>query len=152
MAVEEVNKEVLEYLSELFMLRVAGHGKRLKGTDGQVTYEDEDLFTPEQVKGYLQLSLSAFNVVCGTYYGLGDVEFCKYFASLLVSYAASIALAGQALLERGREFSTTDNGISFVPPDIAAMAWNQASMEREWWYQQMHEVLEAQSEWLKSPE
>lgn len=38
------------------------------------------------------------------------------------------ALASQALLERGREFQTTDNGVTFNPPSISELLNTQYSV------------------------
>jgi hypothetical protein len=38
-----------------------------------------------------------------------------------------MALASQALIERGREFNITDNGVNFVPPTISELLNTQYS-------------------------
>ena len=43
------------------------------------------------------------------------------FAAIIIQGAVLLALAAQALIERGREFSITDNGITFQPPAVAEM-------------------------------
>ena len=50
------------------------------------------------------------------------------FAEVLVEGATLYALASQALLERGREFQMSDNGISFDPPNLSELLNTQYSI------------------------
>jgi hypothetical protein len=153
MAVDGVNKEVLDYLVGLLFLRLSSKGqKAVAGKDGTVHFEDCDIFKREALEESLKLSISAFNVACGTYYGLADEEFCKYFSSLLVGYAVSVLLSSQALLERGREFSTSDHGVSMTAPNISSLAWEQSINERNWWERQILTLTgrdDFHEEWVK---
>ena len=48
----------------------------------------------------------------------------EQFGEILVEGATLYALASQALIERGREFQITDNGLNFNPPTVSRVAAN----------------------------
>jgi imidazoleglycerol phosphate synthase glutamine amidotransferase subunit HisH len=74
------------------------------------------------------MSLCEFNQVpIFTSYSFEDNNFVKQFASILVEGASVLALGSQALLEKGREFSTTDSGIEWSPPKISELLDSQYS-------------------------
>jgi hypothetical protein len=158
MAVEEVNKEAVDYLCDLLLTRIAGRGKHVsnhRDITGDYKVDTVEIIKREDQERFLQLSLSAFNAECGTYFGLGDVEFCKHFAALIVGYAASVALASQSLVERGREYTQTDNGVTLDPPKIAQIAWEQSIAERNWWERAIRSLRDETGfydEWVKEDE
>lgn len=79
----------------------------------------------------LQLSLSAFNMVpCVTYFTFDDEENIEQISDLLITYACYVLLSTNSLTERGREVIHSDNGISFVPPN---MSQHLVTMARELW-------------------
>lgn len=146
MSVEDVNKEVLEYLIGALRYRLSD-----VSDDAEKMIFDDDFLT-----NALRLSLSAFNSYppC-TYFSLADDEFCKYHADVLVSYAAYITLSGAALKERGREFSVTDNGIGYTPPGVSDMAWQQALVESGQWERRIEKIKNSYSfgkNWLDDDE
>src|SRR5208337_3193762 len=86
------------------------------------------IYSNDMLAGFIELSVSDFNQVPNfTYYTLDDDKFVDTFAEVLVEGATLYALSSQALLERGREFMMTDNGITFNPPSISEMLNTQYS-------------------------
>ena len=157
MAVDKINKDVLEYLSNLLEARLASAGKKpVKDTDGNTKYEDASIFTPEEIKSFLLLSLSAFNSYPPiTYFSLANEEFCKTFAALIVSYAAAKALASKALTEKGREYSISSSGISYQPTPLSDMLWAQSVEENRYWYDHIFETKKShdfQDNWATKDE
>lgn len=90
--------------------------------------ETIQVFSTENLIIFLDMSLCEFNQVpIFTSYSFEDDNFVKQFASILVEGATVLALGSQALLERGREFSTTDSGIEWSPPKISELLDSQYS-------------------------
>ena len=94
----------------------------------EVQYVDVDIYTTEMLMTFLEMSLCDFNMIpYFTFYSFEDSKIINQFASLLVEGAVVYALGSQALIERGREFATTDNGITFIPPTISELLQTQYS-------------------------
>lgn len=110
-------------LLKLLKMRLASAGKSKSfDKDGNVVYVDTDIFSTDHLVGFLVLSLSDFNQTPAfTYFRFDDTRCIEFFTEVLISGAALYALASQALIERGREFQITDNGITFDPPNISEM-------------------------------
>jgi len=119
-----INK-LLKYLKA--KLRSAGKVKRTDA-NGNTIFIDCDIYSIDILVSYLMMSLSDFNQTpFFTSFTFEDTSFCNQFADILVKGAQLYALSSQALLEKGREFNITDNGINFTPPSIADMLNTQYS-------------------------
>ena len=89
---------------------------------GNITYVDCDVFSVATLTTFIATSLTDFNLVpYFTYFTFEDTDIIDEFHQIIVEGAAIQALASQALIERGREYQITDNGISFAPPSVAEM-------------------------------
>jgi len=83
-------------------------------------------FTDDELDTYLELSLSDANAwPTFTYFSFADVP--DTWKGMIIQGARVMALYAQGLLEAGREFNITDNGIGFVPPTIGAYMQTAAS-------------------------
>ena len=81
---------------------------------------DAPIYHTERLMIFLEMSLSEFNSVpFFTCYSFEDSDFIEQFATILVEGATIQALGSQALLEKGREFITSDSGISYDPPAVS---------------------------------
>lgn len=123
-AIININK-----LIHLLKTRLASSSKA-KSIDknGNYCYVDLDIYSPEVLAGFLTLSLSDFNQNPPfSYFSFEDTSFTEFFAEVLVSGATLYALSSQALIERGREFSVSGNGIDFNPPTVSEMLETQYS-------------------------
>jgi hypothetical protein len=70
--------------------------------------------------------LSEFNQIPHfTSFHFSDPAIYGIFADVIVQGAVILALAAQSLIERGREFTITDNGITYQPPQISEILNNQ---------------------------
>jgi len=81
-------------------------------------FEDDELIT------FLRASLSEFNSIPHfTTFTFADIDFCECsdgrFGHTIVTGATLLALGAQMLIEKGREFVITDNGVSFQPPVVS---------------------------------
>lgn len=86
---------------------------------GDMIYEDCDVFTDEILACFLCQALSEFNMIpFFTNYSFADRVIFTTFSQLLVEGAYIVALASQSLLEKGRDFSISDGGISYQPPQL----------------------------------
>jgi len=92
------------------------------------------IFTDTELTWFLNCSLSEFNqtphftdfmfsdnVISGRDGGIGR------YSHILVEGAAILAVAAQMLIEAGKEFVITDNGISMNPPPLSTTLNNQLS-------------------------
>lgn len=119
----------INILLELLRARLKSAGKRVtKDSFGNEQYSDCDIFSVSQMVEFLIWSLSEFNSTpYFTNFTFDDSEIIRQFSAVLVDGATLIALSSQALIERGREYSITDNGISVVIPSISELLntqWN----------------------------
>jgi hypothetical protein len=101
--------------------RLDSHGKSKHMDEfGNPFYVDCDVFSIEQLASFLAISLSMFNQIPHfTYFTFEDTEIIGQFHEVLVQGAALYALSSKSLLERGREFSLSDNGVQFTPPTVS---------------------------------
>lgn len=78
-------------------------------------FADNDLIT------FLCASLSEFNMTPTlTSYTFEDINTSTLFADVLTQGAMLVAWSGQAILESGREFTITDNGVVVQPPPVSS--------------------------------
>lgn len=94
--------------------------------------DDQCLFEEKYLETAIETSISA---LCQ--FGILQVEdaasnkdncLCK-FQDIIVQGAVLQLLGGQMLLEKGREFKIKDNGISFEPPDVSRLIYDQWTFE-----------------------
>lgn len=113
--------------------RLKSDGK-VKVPDGAGGYElvDCPIFNDNELICFLINSLSEFNQTPHfTKFTYADNEFCEQFMDILVQGALILALVSQALIERGREFTITDNGVSYQPPQVSELLNNQFSAQMQ---------------------
>lgn len=109
--------------------RLNSRGKS-RSTDnfGNVIYVDCDIFSVDMLVAFLGTSISLFNEIPHiTFFTFADSGFIDQFFDVLVEGAVVLALASQALIERGREFQITDSGINFQPPTMSELLNTQYS-------------------------
>jgi hypothetical protein len=114
-------------LMHCLKLRLASNSKaKAQDANGNVLYIDCDIYTVEQLAGFLVLSLKNFNQIPSfTFFSFEDTRLIEFLTEVLVEGATLYALASQALIERGREFQISNNGISFNPPNISELLQTQ---------------------------
>lgn len=89
---------------------------------GNTIYIDCSVFSVDMMATFIADSLTAFNEVpYFTYFTFHDTMIINQFHNILVEGATLMALASQALIERGREFTIADNGINFTPPTVSEL-------------------------------
>jgi len=117
-AIHNINKLIKSLKS-----RLNSSGKA-KATDsyGNTIYVDCDIFSVDMLVSFLATALWDFNQVpYFTFFQFDDDNFVEQFGEILVEGATLYSLASKALIERGREFQITDNGLSFNPPTVSDM-------------------------------
>lgn len=125
-------KEEAENINKLLSIlkkRLKNDGK-VKVPDGAGGFAlvDCPIFSNSELTCFLINSLSEFNQTPHfTEFTFADNQFCTQFADILIQGAFILALAAQALIERGREFTITDNGVSFQPPQVSEILNSQFS-------------------------
>jgi hypothetical protein len=123
-AIRNINK-----LIKSLRARLNSSGKA-KSTDGygNVTYVDCDIFSVDMLTTFIATALWDFNQVpYFTFFTFDEDCFVDQFGEILVEGATLYSLASQALIERGREYQITDNGLSFNPPTVSELLQTQYS-------------------------
>lgn len=88
------------------------------------------IFTDEELICFLVNSLSSFNQYPHfTQFTFADPQMYGIFADIILQGGVLLALAAQALIEKGREFSISDNGVTYQPPQVADMLNTQYSSQ-----------------------
>ena len=86
---------------------------------GELVMEDCNVFSDEVLACFLCSALSEFNMVpFFTSFSFSDEIIYKTFSHAIVEGAAILALSSQALVEKGRDFTISDGGISYQPPAL----------------------------------
>lgn len=117
-AIKNINK-----LLKSLKARLNSSGKALaKDAFGNVTYVDCDIFSTDMLVTFLGTALWDFNQVpYFTFFTFDDTNFVEQFGEILVEHATLYSLASKALIERGREFTISDNGLNFNPPTVSEL-------------------------------
>lgn len=115
-AIKNINK-----LLKSLKARLSSSGKAIsKDGYGNKIYVDCDIFSIDMLVTFLATAIWDFNQVpYFTTFTFDDTDFIHQFGEILVERATLDALASKALIERGREFQITDNGINFAPPGVS---------------------------------
>lgn len=108
---------------KMMKARLNSSGKAKKvDTNGNVMYVDCDIYSIDMLTTFVAMSLTKFNSTpYFTTYTFEDSDFFSQFAEVIAEGASIFAMASQALIERGREFQLTDNGINFNPPTVSEL-------------------------------
>jgi len=78
------------------------------------------VFSDDELTCFLVNSLSEFNQWPHfTSFGFCDTQITGIFMDIIVHGAVLLALSAQSLIEKGREFSITDNGVTYQPPAVS---------------------------------
>jgi hypothetical protein len=86
---------------------------------GDLVMEDCNVFGDEILATFLCMALSEFNMIPHfTAYGFSDDIIRTTFSAAVVEGAYIFALASQSLVEKGRDFTISDGGISYQPPQL----------------------------------
>jgi hypothetical protein len=117
----------INVLLKMLKPRLKNDGIR-KIPDGQGGYIEEtcSVFTNTELICFLVNSLSSFNQIPHfTNFTFENPQMYTTFADVIVQGASLLAMSAQALIEKGREFSITDNGVTYQPPAISEILNNQ---------------------------
>ncbi len=111
----------LNRLIKLLRLRLQSSGRhQIKNEYGGIEYENCEIFSVDELYAFLCSSLAEFNLYPHpTGFTWEDPFVVDDFADILVEGAYIMALGSKALIEKGREYNITDNGISFQPAAVA---------------------------------
>lgn len=123
-AIKNINK-----LLKSLRARLNSQGKA-KSVDGfgNTIYVDCDIFSIDMLVTFLATALWDFNQVpFFTFFQFDDDNFVEQFGEILVEGATLYSLASKSLIERGREFQITDNGLNFNPPTVSDLMSTQYS-------------------------
>lgn len=119
----------IDKLMKSLKARLNSSGKA-KSSDayGNTIYVDCDIFSVDTLTTFLATALWDFNQVpYFTFFTFDEDSFVDQFGEILVEGATLYALASIALIERGREFQLTDNGLNFNPPTVSELLQTQYS-------------------------
>jgi len=123
-AIKNINKLIKSLKARL---NSAGKAKNVDAY-GNVEVLDCDIFSVATLTTFIATALWDFNQVpYFTFFDFDEDWFVDQFGEILVEGATLYALSSIALIERGREFQLTDNGINFNPPTVSDLLQTQYS-------------------------
>jgi hypothetical protein len=123
-AIKNINKLIKSLKARL---NSSGKAKSMDSY-GNVLYVDCEIFSVDMFTTFLSTALWDFNQVpFFTFFEFDDDTFIQQFGEILVEGATLYALASKSLIERGREFQITDNGLNFNPPTVSELMSTQYS-------------------------
>jgi hypothetical protein len=123
-AIKNINKLMKSLRARL---NSSGKAKSVDGY-GNTIYVDCDIFSVDMLTTFIATALWDFNQVpYFTWFNFDEDYFVDQFGEVLVEGATLYALASIALIERGREFQITDNGLNFNPPTVSDLLETQYS-------------------------
>lgn len=94
-------------------------GAFVKDAYGEFLTEECNVFDDDILVCFLCQALSEFNMIpFFTTYGFNDQIIQTMFSSAIVEGAYIFAIASQAIVEKGRDFTITDGGVSYQPPQL----------------------------------
>lgn len=117
-AIRNINK-----LLKTLKARLNSAGKA-KSVDqfGNDIYVDCDIYSVDVLVTFLANSLTLFNEVpYFTFFTFDDTNIIDQFHDIIVQGGTLMALSSKALIERGREFQISDNGVQFTPPTVSEL-------------------------------
>ena len=86
---------------------------------GDIVTEECNVFSDDILVCFLCQALSEFNMVpFFTTFTFADEVIYKLFAAAIVEGAYVFAIASQTLVEKGRDFTISDGGLSYQPPAL----------------------------------
>lgn len=104
--------------------------RKVPDGSGGFTNEPCNIFSDTELICFIVNSLSEFNQTPHfTSFSFADDIISDRFLSIMTQGAALLALAAQALIEKGREFSISDNGVTYQPPAVSDMLNTQYSTQ-----------------------
>lgn len=111
--------------------RLNSSGKaKAKDANGNTIYIDCDIFSVDMLVTFLANAITDFNQIPHiTFFTFENSDILQQFHDIIVQGAVLMALSSKALIERGREFQITDNGLNFTPPTVSEMLNTQWSAE-----------------------
>jgi len=93
---------------------------------GNIEYVDCHVFSNDELVWFLKCSLSEFNQTPHfTDFTFADQVIYQRFGHIIVEGACILAWAAQMVIEAGREFTITDNGITMNPPPLSSVLNNE---------------------------
>jgi hypothetical protein len=118
-------------LLRMLKCRIKNDGvRKVPNAEGGYTEVECSVFTDDELICFLTSALSGFNEYPHfTQFTFSDPQIYTLFAEIVVQGAVLLAFAAQALIEKGREFSITDNGVTYQPPQISEILNSQYSAQ-----------------------
>ena len=135
--VDGINK-----LLDILKKRLKNDGVR-KVPDGAGGYTEEScyIFSNDELICFLINSLSEFNQWPHfTQFTFADAQIQDIFLDIIVQGANLLALAAQALIEKGREFTITDNGVTYQPPQVSEILNSQYGTQLSYYKEKLKAI------------
>lgn len=123
----EAEVEGVNRLLKVLKRRLKSSGLR-KISDGLGGYTEVEcpVFSDDELICFLVNGLSEFNQTPHfSTYTFADQVIQETFMDIIVQGAVLVGMAAQALIEKGREFTLVDNGVSYQPPAISEILTSQ---------------------------
>ena len=117
-AIRNINK-----LLKTLKARLNSSGKaKTVDSFGNPSFVDCDIYSLDVLVTFICNSITLFNEIPHfTFFTFEDTEIIDQFHDVIVQGATLMALSSKALIERGREFQISDNGVQFTPPTVSEL-------------------------------
>ncbi len=119
--------------------RLNSRGKsKQKDEFGNVQYVDCDIFSVEQLTVFIATALTAFNEIPHiTFYTFEDTDIINLFYDVILDYAVILAIESKLAIERGRELTIQDSGVSFSPPGVSDILNSLMGLRLSHWFEKI---------------
>ncbi len=120
----------INILLRLVKARVKNNGTRKVREGDHYIDIPCNIFTDDELVCFLVNSLSSFNQYPHfTQFTFADPAIYGIFSEIITQGGVLLALAAQSLIEKGKEFTITDNGVAYQPPMVADLLSSQYSAQ-----------------------
>jgi hypothetical protein len=114
-----------------------------KTSDGAGGYVEQtcNVFSDDEITCFLVNSLSEFNQWPHfTDFTFADAQIQGIFLDIIVQGAVLLGMAAQTLIERGREFTITDNGVTYQPPQVSEILNTQYTTQLDYYKEKLKAI------------
>ena len=126
---QKCEADAISYLAKILKKRLKNDGTvKVEDPIGSGVYTNKScsVFSDDELICFLINGLNEFNQWPHfTNFGFCDAEITGIFSDIVIQGAYLVAVAAQSLIEKGREFSITDNGVTYQPPMISEILTTQ---------------------------
>lgn len=133
-AIKNINK-----LIKGLRARLNSSGKsKQKDEFGNEIFVDCDIYSVQQLVTFIACSITAFNEIPHfTFFTFEDTEIIDQFYDVILNYSIILAIESKLAIERGRELTINDAGVSFSPPGVSDILNSIMGVQLSHWFEKI---------------